>query len=403
MDRTAGAPAFAGVDTHKDTHTLALLDGLRRPIGTWEFPTGPEGYALLEEAIGDPSVPVGVEGTCSYGKGLAEHLAARGYEVLEVVRPRREQRRRGKSDPLDAIAAAENVAAGKGLPPKDLTGPAGEVRWLMTAREHAVGEMTRSSNRLDSMLVTAPAAVRGAFAGLSGGRRIRAIASSRRPGACMRALRAIARNWMALADEAEALKAELTALLKEHYPNLLGAPGFGAISAARLVVAAGDNPRRMGSEGAFSMLCGTSPIPASTGKTAGRHRLNRGGDRQANRACHEVARVRKACDERTKAYIERKVAQGKSRAEATRCLCRYIAREAYRLLTSPQAPLPDARGLAGRRKELGLTQAQVAEGLGVAAAEVSRLEREVKFDRALLEAYESLIARVAAGGAPSNR
>ena len=127
MAATTAAPAYAGVDTHKDTNTLGLIDSLGRVIGTWEFPTGEAGYARLERAIGDASVPVGIEGTGSYGAGLAAHLRGCGYDVYEVVRPKRGQRRRGKSDPIDALAAARNLAAGEGLAPKELAGADGIV------------------------------------------------------------------------------------------------------------------------------------------------------------------------------------------------------------------------------------------------------------------------------------
>ena len=391
MDATAGKPAYAGVDTHKDTNTLALIDALGRVVGTWEFPTGKEGYGALADAIGDASVPVGVEGTRSYGAGLAEHLAARGYEVLEVVRPRREQRRRGKSDPLDAVAAAQNVAAGRGLAPKELLGAAAEIGWLMRVREGDVRRMTAASNRIDSALVTAPDEVRSLYAGLSGERRIRAIAASRPKDTCRRALRMMAHDWLDAKGRADELEAEIGLLARRSFPALAGAPGVGAIVAARIVVAAGSNPGRIGSEAAFSMLCGTSPLPASSGKTAERHRLNRGGDRQANRAIHEIALVRMAHDPRTRDYIARKMAEGKTKREAIRCLCRFIAREVYRLLTGPQEALPDMGALAARRRGLGISQADVAAAIGATVAKVSRMERGAVFDGALMRSYSSYL------------
>ena len=372
MDAKPGKPAYAGVDTHKDTNALALVDALGRVVGTWEFPTGAAGYEMLEETIGDASVPVGVEGTRSYGAGLAAHLAARGYEVLEVIRPRREQRRRGKSDPQDAIAAAQNVAAGRGLAPKELSGAAAEIGWLMRVREGDVRWMTATSNRIDSALVTAPEEVRSLYAGLSGEGRIRAIAASRPGDACRRDFNPLAPRGARHAAAA-------------------GAVGVGPIVAARLIAAAGSNPDRVGGEAAFSMLCGTSPLRASSGKTGERHRLNRGGDRQANRAIHEIARVRMACDPRTRRYIARKMAEGKTKKEAVRCLCRFIAREVYRLLTGPQDPLPEPGALAGRRKSAGLTQADVAAELGVSPHKVSRLELGRAIDAQLLRAYLSLL------------
>ena len=384
------AAAYAGVDTHKDTHTLALLDGLCRVMGTWEFPTGEAGYAELEQAIGDPRVQVGIEGAASYGAGLADYLQRRGYEVFEMIRPKRSQRRRGKSDPIDAIAAAKNLAAGEGLPVKSREGAAGAVNWLMLAREHAVRQMTAASNCIDSIVVTAPERIRAKYGELSGEARARKLASSRPSDACGEALKRFAKRFVAAKEEADELEAEIEELVKQAYPALIGSRGVGAISAARLIVAAGSNPERMKSEAAFSMLCGTSPIPVSSGRTD-RFRLNRGGDRQANRAIHEIARTRMTNDERTRAYIAKKISEGKTKKEAIRCLCRFIAREVYNLLTGPQEPLPDAASLAERRKELGLTQADVARALGIHKMKVSRLERSIAIEMACLIEYESFL------------
>lgn len=394
MPYEPGAPAFAGVDTHKDTNMLGLKDALGRTIGTWEFPADPGGYEALADAIGDASVVVGVEGVRSYGVGLAACLARRGFEVREVVRPRREQRRRGKSDAIDALAACDSVAAGRSLPAKGLGGCAAALRPLMVAREQTVSHMTRIACCVDSLLVTAPPGVRERWRALSGAALMRGLAASRPRDAYGRSLRLLARQWVEADAQAGALEREIAALLSGEYPSLVGAPCVGAITAARLVLAAGSNPGRMRGEAAFSMLCGTSPIPASSGKSSGRHRLNRGGDRQANRAIHEIARARMAHDPRTRAYIEKKTSEGKSKREAIRCLCRYIAREAYRLLTGPQEAPCDQSGLAARRRDAGATQAQVAEAAGIARSKVGRLERMVEFDSAALAAYDSCLRRM---------
>lgn len=256
-------PAYAGIDTHKDTNMLALLDCLGRPIGTWESPTGADGYDALERQIGDASVPAGIEGVGSYGAGVARHLQSRGYEVFEMIRPRRQQRRRGKSDPMDALAAAENLAAGKGLPPKALDGPVGDIKWLMVAREQLVRHMTAISNSVDSMLVAAPQHVRDACGPLGREARMEALSKSRPKDACRKALRLLAKRLKDAKSEAAELESEIKGLLVAACPSLMGASCVGTITAARLVVAAGSNPERMGSEAAFSILCGTSPIPAS--------------------------------------------------------------------------------------------------------------------------------------------
>ncbi len=206
-----------------------------------------------------------------------------------------------------------------------------------------------------------------------------------------RAMRAIARQWAGAEAQADELEREIASLLSREYPSLVGAPCVGAVTAARVVLAAGTNPERMRSEAAFSMLCGTSPIPASSGKGSGRHRLNRGGDRQANRAIHEIALVRMAHDPRTRDYIARKMAEGKTKREAIRCLCRFIAREVYRLLTGPQEALPDMGALAARRRGLGISQADVAAAIGATVAKVSRMERGAVFDGALMRSYSSYL------------
>jgi len=396
MDATA-SPAYAGVDTHKKTNTLALLDPLCRVIGTWEFPTGEAGYAELEAAIGDASVPVGVEGTGSYGAGLTAHLKAAGYDVYEAIRPKRAQRRRGKSDPIDAIAAAKNLAAGEGLAPKELEGAAGSVRWLMAVREQLVRHMTAIVNGVKAMLVKAPDPVRREYEGMETGAMMAKLAASRPKDACRRSMKMLAKRWIDANGEASSLEEEIRSLLVEAHPALVGAEGISAITAARLVVAAGSNPERMGSEAAFSMLCGTSPIPASSGMTSGRHRLNRGGDRQANRAIHEIVRARMSFDGRTRAYISRKMSEGMTKKEAIRCLCRFVAREVFKLMTGPQEPLPDGRELALRRRELGLTQAMVGGALGMAPGTVSRLERGLTVSSARLTAIDEFLASYAAG------
>lgn len=384
------APAFAGVDTHKDTNMLALADALGRPIGTWEFPCDPAGYQALADAIADVSVPVGVEGTRSYGAGLASALEERGFSVYEVVRPRREQRRRGKTDALDALAACENVAAGRCLPAKRLEGRVEELRWLMAVREQVVAHATRLACCLDSLLVTAPAPLRERWRGLAGAARMGAIAASRPRDRAGRSLRLLARRWCDAREQADELEAEIRDAVAGSFPMLLGAPCVGAISAARLVLAAGSNPERMRGEAAFSMLCGTSPIPASSGKTS-RHRLNRGGDRQANRAIHEIARARMSRDERTQSYIARKMSGGMSKREAVRCLCRYIAREVFKLMTGPQEMPCDQAGLAPRRKALGVSQAEAARETGLTRSKIARLEGLVEYCTEALERYHAFL------------
>lgn len=387
-----GRPAFAGVDTHKDTHTLALKDGLGREVGTWEFPADPGGYAALADAVGDTRVPVGVEGTRSYGAGLAEHLLGRGFEVYEVLRPARAARRRGKSDAADALAACDSLAAGRAVPLKRLDGALADLRVLMIARERCVSEAVRLANTVGSALVTARAETRERWRGMPTAALMRALSRSR-PGDCEgRVLRDMARAWADASGRAASYEAEIAAILAREYPRVLGAPCVGPVSAARVVLAAGSNPGRMRSEAAFSMLCGTSPIPASSGKTS-RHRLNRGGDRQANRGIHEIATARMSHDGRTRRYVERRLSEGKTKREAVRCLCRYIARELYRLLTGPQDVPCEQSSLSARRRRVGDTQRSAAEGAGLTRSKVGRLERMAEFDSDALERYDRYLRR----------
>lgn len=395
MDDEQGRAAFAGIDTHKDSHMLALLDANGGVIGTRGFPADQEGYEALEAAIGDRGVLVGIEGCRSYGAGIAEHLARKGYSVREVVRPKRQQRRRGKTDAIDAIAAARNAAAGDGLAPKEMDGALAELRCLVCTRDGFEKSMSQHANRVDSLLVTMPEGIRARYRGLAGRRRMEALSSCRPRDRLLVPCRMLAREWERLGDLVADLDARIEEIVRERCPNLLGARGIGPVSAARLMLAAGSNPNRMGGEAAFSMLCGTSPIPASSGKTR-RHRLNRGGDRQANRAIHDIVYARMSFDERTRAYIAKKVSEGKSTKEAMRCLCRFVAREVFGLLTSTQVPLPDPREIAAARKRIGMSQARLAEALGVSSKKVSQMETGRSVDREFMQACVAYMESCAA-------
>lgn len=397
VEDAARRPAWAGVDTHKDKNVLGLKDSLGRAVGTWEFPADPEGYDALADRIGDVAVPVGIEGARSYGAGLASRLAERGFRVYEVARPSRAQRRRGKSDGIDALAACDNLAAGRRFEAKELEGAVGEVRWLMVERDHLVGEASRIACRVDSLLVTADAGLRERWRGLSGAALMGALAAARTRGAAGGVLRRMARRWLEASRGAAELESRIAVLMWSAFPALVGAPCVGAVSAARIVLAAGSNPGRIRSEAAFSMLCGTSPVEASSGKTV-RHRLNRGGDRQANRAIHDIARARMSHDPRTQDYVARRASDGKTQREAVRCLCRYIAREVYGLLTRGRPPACDPAALAGRRRAAGLTQARAAEGAGLTRSKVGRLERMDEFDCAALARYNAFLESVEKGG-----
>jgi transposase len=329
------------VDTHLDVHVAHANDQLGRPVATLQVPTTPAGYAQLlawARRLGQP-VAWGVEGTGCYGAALARLLAADGQLVVEVNRPdRAARRRRGKSDPVDAQAAARAVQAGGAtVLPKAGDGLVEMVRCLRVARSTAMRARTQASNALKGLLVTAPVQLREQLRHRSSAAQV-AVAAGLQPGpitdpaaATKLALRSLARRHQALSAEVAALTSQLERLVTLAAPKLVALFGVGQDSAGALLVAAGGNPGRLPSEAAFSMLCGASPVPASSGKTV-RHRLNRGGDRQANAALYRIVMVRLRYHQPTKDYMARRLAQGKTKKEVIRCLKRYVAREVFAAL-----------------------------------------------------------------------
>jgi transposase len=273
-----------GVDTHLDAHVAVALDGLGRRLGELAVPTTKKGYeSLVSWAEGFGRVgSAGVEGTSSYGAGLTRHLRAAGIGVFEVERPkRRHLRRKGKSDSRDAEAAARAVLAGETAgEPKSGDGRVEMIRVLRTARRSAVKARTQAANQLRGLRVTAPEALRQRLRGLST-KELVAVAARFRPGgdpgdveeATRFALRSVARRYQALSEEIAELDAQLGLLVAETAPELTSLPGVGMDHAATLLVVAGDNPERLGSEASFASLCGVSPVEASSGKVV-RHRLN---------------------------------------------------------------------------------------------------------------------------------
>ncbi len=335
-----------GIDTHAEVHVAAAFDQLGRPLGHLEIPTTSAGYRqLLAWARGlGPVAAFGVEGTGSYGTGLARFLADAGCQVVEVSRPNRRVRRlRGKSDPIDAEAAARAVLSGEahGTPKAD-TDEVGMIRVLRVARRSALKARTQATNQMQAILVCAPASLREELRALSLSKLV-TQAVGFRPGPATNptaanklALRSLAIRCQALSDEIAALDIQLERLTVAAAPALCQLKGVGPDVAGALLVAAGDNPGRLRSEAAFASLCGASPVPASSGKTT-RHRLNRGGDRTANNALWRIVMVRLATDNRTQTYLARRTQEGHSKREIIRCLKRYVAREVYRELVAPTA------------------------------------------------------------------
>ena len=340
-----------GVDTHKDTHVAAVLTVLGALVETRSFPATAAGYRQLLGWARSFGVlrRAGVEGTGCYGAGLSRYLRAENVQVLEVNRPdRATRRRRGKSDPVDAEAAARAVLAGRaGLTPKTGDGPVEVLRVFKLARDSAVKARTQAINQLRAVLICADPALRESLAGLGRATLIRACAQLPEPdrdagsdaaSAVVHTLRLLARRIDQLTAEARDLHQRMNAVITAHAPALLERPGVGADNAAALLIAAGDNPDRLASDASFAALCGVTPIEASSGKTT-RRRLNRGGNRHANSALYRIALTRLRQDPRTRAYLDRRTTEGKTRREAIRCLKRYLAREIHTLLLQPRTPV----------------------------------------------------------------
>src|SRR4051812_48137227 len=333
----------AGVDTHSRTHHAAALDNIGRILDDREFPATPDGYRQLVSwlrTLGRID-KIGVEGTGSYGAGLARHLSAANLTVIEVDRPdRRTRRRQGKSDPIDAIAAARAVLSGQATgTPKTRTGPVEAIRALRVARTSAIKARTAALNQLHGLLASAPEPLRADLAALSTGELVDRYAGFRvdhtrllEPTAATKAaLRAIARRVQLLQEEIALADARLRPATATVAPRTAAIFGAGPEVAGQLLVTAGDNPERLRSEAALAHLAGISPLPASSGRTD-RHRLNRGGDRAANSAIHRIVLCRMRYHEPTRAYVERRTAQGLSKKEIMRCLKRYVVREVHAAL-----------------------------------------------------------------------
>lgn len=338
---------IGGVDTHGLTHHGAVIDPLGRHLAGRQFPATSRGYRDLLDWMRSfgALAAVGVEGTGAYGAELARVLTAVGVPVVEVDRPDRKVRRMdGKSDPIDAYAAATAVASGRasGIP-KSRDGLVESIRVLRVVRRGAVKARTQVMNQIRSLLVTAPASVREQTTRLNCAHLVAALARSR-PGreltdpamATRAALRRLARRHLMLDTEIDELDTELTPLVRAASAELLALFGVGTDVAGQLLASAGDNPERMRSEAAFAHLTGVAPIPASSGRTH-RHRINRGGDRAANSALHTIVLVRMRYEPRTRAYVERRTAEGLTKKDIMRCLKRFVAREVYRALTTAPA------------------------------------------------------------------
>jgi transposase len=346
-------PVTGGIDTHGKTHHAAAVDQTGRVLGDQQFAATPDGYRALLAWLRSFGrlIKVGVEGTGTYGAGLARYLAGEGVDLVEVDRPDRKTRRsKGKSDPIDAIAAARAAVSGQAAgTPKTRTGPVEAIRALRVARRGAVKARTAALNQLHGLITSAPEAVRASLAGLPRHAMITACASLTVDDTAMTdpieatraALRAVATRVQALDTEIALADRRLRPAVAKTAPRLNALYGVGPEVAGQLLTTAGDNPDRLRSEAALAHLCGAAPIPASSGRTD-RHRLNRGGDRAANNALYTIALTRMRYDPRTRDYVQRRTKQGLTKIEIMRCLKRYIVREVHAALMADFAALNTA-------------------------------------------------------------
>ena len=330
------------MDTHLDLNVAAALDPLGALLGLAEFPATTKGHGELLgflEAFG-PVARVGIEGTSSYGAGIARFLRHSGVEVVEVDRPNRQARRRsGKSDPADALEAARAALSGRAQGAgKTKDGNVEAIRTLVVAKRSCRSTKIKTLNQIRHLSFTAPEELRVRLKDVSR-QQLGATAAALRPRvgsdpvvfATKSALSILGRRVVALDQEKEQLDRLLGELVEATAPSLLEVFGVGIDTAATLLTTVGDNPGRIVSEAAFAHLCGVAPIPASSGKV-NRLRLNRGGDRQANCALWGIVITRMRNDPRTQAYVERRLKEGRSKSEIIRVLKRYVAREVYKHL-----------------------------------------------------------------------
>ena len=351
---------IGGVDTHKHTHHAAVIDQNGRLLGGREFRTDAGGQADLLAWLRSygPIAAIGIEGTGSYGAALTRHLSDAGVRVVEVNRPNRAARlANGKSDRLDAEQAARAVLAMTATAvPKSKSGSTEVIRMLRVTRSSAVKARTQAFLSLHGIMIGSPTSLRDELVKLSKRTLVKRCAGLRpetddllglvdqpdrlQVAASKTTLRNLARRWLNLDAEVKALDRQIKALVERTAPQLVSLFGVGVELAGQFLITAGDNPNRIRSEAAFAKLCGVAPQPASSGRTTGRHRLSRSGDRAANSALYIVAITRMRHHEPTRAYFARRTAEGLTKREIIRCLKRYIAREVFAAIPQPTPQQP---------------------------------------------------------------
>ncbi|MFB9730816.1 IS110 family transposase [Ornithinimicrobium kibberense] len=393
-NHTPHAGLVGGIDSHTDTIHVALIDGLGRDVADHEFATTASGYrATVAWLAGHgPVSVVGVEGTSSYGRGVTTALAGAGIQVVEVNRTRPAERRRaGKSDRLDAYRAARSVLSGEATtPPKD--GSVEPLRALMVARRSALKAQQAAWRQIGALLINAPARIRDAHRDLPPARLLATLIHCRPAQVAdadhadiLYSLRTLARRHRDLTTEIAELTERIGSRAAAANPALLAIKGVGPVIGAQLLLTAGDNPERLRSAPSFAALCGTAPVPVSSGRTD-RHRLSRGGDRAANSALHLIVNNRMSNDARTRTYRDTHLAQNWTKKDVYRSLKRAVAREIYQALVG-RCTVPDYSDLRPARHAKNLTLAAAATDLHVWPTAISQIERGKRRDDKLAQSY----------------
>ncbi len=394
----------AGIDTHKNTHHVAIVDHLGQPVADREFTTTAHGYGQIAEflRVHGHVDRIGVEGTGSYGAGIARGLTAAGFTVIEVIRPNRQARRlRGKSDPIDAHQAALAVLAGADTVPKTADGQVESLRILISERRSAAKAKSQTMNQIHALLVTAPEPVRSTHRTLSGVKLVNTLARSRPAGTgsgpdlvSRQTLKRLATRYLTLKTEIDMIEKDLDPLVRAVNPTMLSLRGVGVVVAATLLVAAGDNPERLRTRASFAALAGVAPMPASSGQRT-RHRLSRGGNRQANAAIHRIVLLRRRHQEpRTMAYFQRRRAEGLTDRDITRCLKRHVANEIYGALLDPGTENPVGQALRAERRRIGIPISVLAATLDVPYQRLRRLEIGTRADPELEQRATLILAQI---------
>ena len=384
----------AGIDSHKDTIHVAVINATGAEVADHEFATTRLGYrqAVAWFVEHGPIGRVGVEGSSSYGRGISASLRRHGIEVVEVNRTRpAERRKQGKTDQLDAYRAARSVLSGEAT-----TAPKSEsiepLRAINTARRSAVKAQKAAWLQIGSILVNASPKLRDKHRDLSREQLVETLAAARPDqvrddgeATTVRALRSLARRHLHLGEEIDDLEAQLETLASNANPALMAIKSIGAVLAAQLLITAGDNPDRLRSSASFAALCGTAPVPVASGRTS-RHRCSHGGDRQANSALHQIAKVRMSFDPRTRAYKQARLAKGWTTKAVFRGLKRAIAREVYQALIG-NCQIPNYTDLRPVRQAKNITLTAAAQHLGLWPTTISRLELGKSRDDDLADRY----------------